>query len=109
MPTPAAKNLVAKASTTIDAPRDDVWAALVDARAIERYMFGADVVSSSRGRRTVRRTITSSRSSLSDADDGTRLVLTQDNNATEEARKHSEQNWSTMLEALKQHVEGASR
>jgi hypothetical protein len=36
-------------------------------------------------------------------------VLTQDNNATEEARKHSEQNWSTMLEALKQHVEGASR
>ncbi len=36
----------------------------------------------------------------------TRLTLTQDNNATEEEKSHSEQNWQAMLQALKKTVEG---
>lgn len=39
-------------------------------------------------------------------DEGTRLVLTQDNNATIEAMEHSEANWRTVAEALKAAVEG---
>jgi uncharacterized protein YndB with AHSA1/START domain len=33
------------------------------------------------------------------------VTLTQDNNATEEERKHSEQNWSMMLTSLKKFLE----
>lgn len=36
---------------------------------------------------------------------GTQVTLTQDGNATEEAREHSEANWQAMLDALKDHVE----
>lgn len=36
---------VAKASTTIDAPADAVWDALVDPASIKQYMFGTDVTS----------------------------------------------------------------
>jgi len=36
-------NLVAKASTTIDAPAANVWDALVNPATIKKYMFGADV------------------------------------------------------------------
>jgi len=39
------KGLVAKATTTIDAPRAHVWDALVDPKAIKHYMFGAEVSS----------------------------------------------------------------
>ena len=35
----------------------------------------------------------------------TRVVLSQDHNATEEERMHSEQNWGMMLEGLKQLLE----
>ena len=35
----------------------------------------------------------------------TQLSLTQDNNATEEARAHSEKNWGMMLAALKKFLE----
>ena len=38
------KNLIARASVTIDAPKARVWNALVDPEAIERYMFGTNVV-----------------------------------------------------------------
>jgi len=37
--------------------------------------------------------------------DGTDVTLKQNNNETEEARKHSEQNWNTMLQSLKKVVE----
>lgn len=37
---------------------------------------------------------------------GTRVSLTQDNNPTEEAREHAEKNWCTMLDGLKEYVEG---
>jgi uncharacterized protein YndB with AHSA1/START domain len=42
---------------------------------------------------------------LSDDGERTDVTLTQDNNATEEERVHSEQNWGTMLAALKELVE----
>ena len=35
----------------------------------------------------------------------TRVTLTQDRNATDEEREHSEQNWRMMLEGMKQVVE----
>lgn len=38
----------------------------------------------------------------------TRVLLAQDNNATDQARKHSESNWQTMLDALKTFVENAA-
>ncbi len=39
------KNLIARASTTIDAPNAKVWDALVNPASIKQYMFGTDVVS----------------------------------------------------------------
>lgn len=36
----------------------------------------------------------------------TRVTLTQDNNASDAARAHSEKNWNMMLTGLKQFVEG---
>jgi uncharacterized protein YndB with AHSA1/START domain len=36
---------------------------------------------------------------------GTRVVLTQDGNATEAARDHSAQTWSAMLDSLKRFIE----
>jgi uncharacterized protein YndB with AHSA1/START domain len=38
-------DLIAKAATTIGAPKDKVWEALVTPDAIKQYMFGADVES----------------------------------------------------------------
>jgi uncharacterized protein YndB with AHSA1/START domain len=37
---------------------------------------------------------------------GTRVTLVQDNNVSEEARRHSERNWATMLDGLKREAEG---
>ncbi len=39
------KNYVAKASINIDAPSKKIWEALVDPAAVQKYMFGAQVVS----------------------------------------------------------------
>jgi len=39
-------------------------------------------------------------------DDQTKVVLTQDGNATEEEKDHSAENWQGMLEGLKKLVEG---
>ena len=39
------KNLIAKASETINADSDKVWDALVDPAAIKQYMFGTNVAS----------------------------------------------------------------
>jgi uncharacterized protein YndB with AHSA1/START domain len=43
---------------------------------------------------------------LADAGDGTRLELSQDNNASDEEADHSRQNWQMMLDGLKKQVEG---
>jgi len=37
--------------------------------------------------------------------DGTKFTVTQDNNATEEAKNHSEQNWKMVLSSLKELLE----
>ena len=42
---------------------------------------------------------------LADGRSATRVALTQDNNPTEEARQHAEQNWELMLQGLKQYLE----
>ena len=42
---PTQEDRIAKASISIDAPREDVWRALVDPVAIKQYMFGTTVVS----------------------------------------------------------------
>jgi len=39
------EDLVAKASTTINAPVEEVWKALIDPELIKQYFFGVDVVS----------------------------------------------------------------
>jgi uncharacterized protein YndB with AHSA1/START domain len=39
------KKLVAKASTTIKAPVEQVWESLVDPKIIKQYMFGTNVAS----------------------------------------------------------------
>jgi len=36
----------------------------------------------------------------------TKVTLTQDNNATDKAREHSEKNWKGMLDSLKKTLEG---
>ncbi len=139
------KNLIARASTTIDAPSAKVWDALVNPASIKHYMFGTDVVSDWRqgspivwkgewqGRpyedkgvilrlepgRTLQYSHFSPLSGLPDepnnyhtvtvnlstAGNQTRVSLAQDNNATDEEREHSEQNWHMMLAGLKQFVE----
>ena len=44
--------------------------------------------------------------SLADSGGRTRVTLTQDNNPTDDARAHSEKNWTMMLDGLKKFVEG---
>ena len=135
------KNLVANASTVVDAPASKVWNALVDPAAIKQYMFGTNVSSDwKKGRkgewkgksyedkgvilqldREKRLSYTHFSPLMGKPDtpenyhtvtielslDGarTRVSLAQDNNATEEARSHSEKNWELMLAGLKRHVE----
>jgi uncharacterized protein YndB with AHSA1/START domain len=43
-----------------------------------------------------------------EGDGATKVVLTQDNNADEASRAHSEGNWRMMLESLKKEVEAGS-
>ena len=42
---------------------------------------------------------------LTAAGSGTKVTLTQDNNASDEERQHSETNWQAMLDGLRKHVE----
>ncbi len=42
---------------------------------------------------------------LAEQPNGTRVCLSQDNNATDQAREHSEKNWNLMLEGLKNLLE----
>ena len=43
---------------------------------------------------------------LSKNGDGTEVTITQDNNASEEEKAHSEKNWQTVLEGMKKLLEG---
>lgn len=42
---------------------------------------------------------------LTGGDDGTHITLSQDNNGSEDEAKHSQENWSMMLEGLKKFLE----
>ncbi len=141
-----AENLIAKASTTIDAPAAKVWRALVTPADIKHYMFGSTVTSDfqqgspitwkgewkgkpyeDKGEilqvvpeRTLRYTHFSPLAGLPDKPENyhtvtielkadgprTRVSLAQDGNDTEDARKHSAENWTKMLAGLKKLVEG---
>jgi uncharacterized protein YndB with AHSA1/START domain len=132
-------------SIVINAPKSEVWKALVTPALIKEYMFGTEVKSewrvgspiSWRGmwkgkpyedkgviqridrERVLQYTHYSPLSglpdlpenhhtvtmALQDAEPGTRVVIEQDNNPTEQARQHNEQNWKAMLAALKKILE----
>ena len=139
------KDLLAKTSLTINAPRIKVWDALVNPEAIKQYMFGTNVVTDWKegspivwngewqGKpyedkgvilkleplQTLKYSHFSPLSGLTDkpenyhtvtvelSDDElhTNVSLFQDNNPTEQDRKHSEENWSMMLAAMKKFLE----
>ena len=138
-------DLVAKVSSTVQAPVGEVWQALVTPKTIKEYMFGATVKSDWKvGSKITWKGQWKGRSyedkgeileiepqhllsyshfspltgkpdapenyhtvtiELSKQPKGTLVTLSQDNNATEEERKHSQQNWKMMLEGLKKVVE----
>jgi len=139
------QDLVAKASTTVDAPVKRVWEALVTPEIIKRYMFGAAVTSTFRagdlitwrgewkgrpyedkgkilkveperllsyshfspltGQPDVPENYHTVTIELAQDSQGTRVSLDQDGNATEDARRHAEENWRAMLGLLKKEVE----
>jgi uncharacterized protein YndB with AHSA1/START domain len=139
------QGLIAKASTTINAPAAKVWDALTNPEVIKKFMFGTEVVSDwkqgspivwkgmwegkpyqDKGvildiepQRMLRYTHFSPLSGapdvpenyhtltyeLSNEGDNTLVVLSQDNNSTEEDREHSQKMWEMMLVSLKNVVE----
>ena len=139
------KDLIARASITINAPRERVWQALVSPEAIRQYMFGTNAVSDWRegapivwkgewqGRtyedkgvilqfkpeHNLQYTHYSPLSGVPDSPENyhtvtielsgqgpqTQVTLSQDHNANDEERAHSEQNWEGVLAALKSYVE----
>lgn len=139
------EDIIARVSTTIDAPKEKVWEALITPKIIKRYMFGTDVVSDFEegskivwkgrwegklyedkgeilevspnrrlqythfspltGQKDIPENYHTVTIELSEGDKKTNVVLTQDNNPTDEAREHSEKNWSKMLEGLKNVLE----
>jgi uncharacterized protein YndB with AHSA1/START domain len=139
------KKLVAKASTTIQAPVARVWDALVDPATIKQYMFGTNVVSDFKKGSPItfkgewqgkkyedkgvildlqpQRKLAYSHYSplaglpdkpenyhnvtieLTDKGKQTLVALSQDNNADEKERDHSQKNWEMMLSGLKKLLE----
>jgi len=139
------ENIVAKVSTTVNAPPPKVWEALVTPAVIKRYMFGTTVSSSFEvgspitwkgewkgrqyedkgkvlevepgrllryshysplgGQPDVPENYHTVTIELAEESTGTRVTLEQDKNATEEARRHSEENWRAMLAGLKKEIE----
>ena len=139
------KNLIASVQTTIDAPPDKVWDALVNPGLIKKYMFGATVITDWKiGNKIVWKGEWEGKSyedkgeifeidpmeklsyshyspltgqpdipenyhkvtiTLENVGKQTKVKLTQDKNASEDAKKHSEMNWSAMLSEMKKIVE----
>lgn len=95
-----AKGLTATAMATVDAARGRVWQALVDSDTHYSPLTGKPDVPDSYHTVTV---------TLTGEGAQTRVTIAQDNNADDEARRHSEDNWNTMLGGLRKYVErGAS-
>lgn len=139
------KTLIATARTTVDAPIEEVWDALVNPDIIKKYMFGTTVISDwGEGSKIVWKGDWHGKSyedkgtilqfkpktklqyshfspltgqpdipenyhtvtiELGNKNKHTTITLTQDNNATEDAKKHAEHNWESMLEGLKNLLE----
>ncbi|MDQ6801158.1 MAG: SRPBCC domain-containing protein [Acidobacteriota bacterium] len=139
------KKLIAKASTTIQAPVAKVWDALVNPATIKKYMFGTNVVSDwkkgspitwkgewegkkyedkgvildMQPQRKLAYTHFSPLSGLPEKPENfhnvtidltgkgtqTLVSLSQDNNANEKEREHSQKNWEMMLSGLKKLLE----
>ena len=127
------KDLIAKASRTIQAPTSKVWNALVDPEAIRQYMFGTNAVSDWReGSPIIWKGVWQLKPGsmlqyshfsplsgfpetpenyhtvtieLAEEGDRTRVSLSQDHNATEQELEQSRQNWEMMLTSLKKFLE----
>lgn len=139
------RNLVAKASITINASVPRVWAALVSPAIIKQYMFGTNVVTDWKqgspivwqgmwqgkmyedkgtilkiepehvlqyshfspltGQPDMPENYHTVTVELSGHGQQTDVLLSQDNNANQEAREHSEKNWEMMLEGMKKVLE----
>lgn len=139
------KKLVAKASTTIQAPVAKVWDALVTPATIRQYMFGTTVASDFKKGSPItwkgewqgkkyedkgvildlqpKKKLAYSHFSplaglpdkpenyhnvtieLADQGSKTGVTLSQDNNANEKERDHSQKNWEMMLSGLKKLLE----
>jgi len=138
-------NFIASAETTINAPVEKVWNALINPEMIKKYMFGTIVVSDwKEGSRVtwsgewegkyyvdkgeilkikpyqqLQYTHFSPLAGIEDKPENypivtinleknekqTTISLSQNNNATREAKEHSEKNWKMMLESLKKILE----
>ncbi len=139
------EDIIARVSTTIDAPKDKVWEALVTPKIIKQYFFGTDVTSDFRvgskitwkgewegkpyedkgeireavpgellqfshlspssGEKDIPENYRIVTITLEEKNKKTKVTLTQDNNHSEQARKHSENNWQMMLDSLKKVLE----
>jgi uncharacterized protein YndB with AHSA1/START domain len=140
------EDIIARVSTTIDAPKDKVWEALVTPKIIKQYFFGTEVssdfrigskitwkgewegksyedkgeirdvqpgellqfshLSPSSGEQDTPENYHIITIELAEKNGKTNVTLTQDNNATEKSREHSEKNWKMMLESLRSLLEG---
>lgn len=138
-------SLVAKASTTINAPASRVWEALTKPELIKQYLFDTEVISDWKVGSPITykgewqgkpfedkgkilqfepgHSLVSTHWSplsgvpdspenyhtvsyrLSEKDGKTEVTITQDNNASEEEKMHSEQNWRQVLEGMKKMLE----
>jgi hypothetical protein len=112
-------NLIAKVTTTINAAGYEVWDAMVNPGPIQQVMFGSNVGKVVKAGRMLQYTSFSPLSGVAeltnryhtvtiellDAGYQTRVVVTQDRNATEEARAQAQKNWEAVLQSLKKHVE----
>ena len=143
------RKLVAKASTTIQAPATKVWEALVTPTTIKQYMFGTTVTSDFKKGSPItwkgewegkkyedkgvildlqpKKKLAYSHFSplaglpdkpenyhnvtidLADQGSKTGVTLSQDNNANEKEREHSQKNWQMMLDGLKKLMESGQR
>ncbi len=139
------KQLIAKASITINATIAKVWDALINPKMIKRYMFGTNVTSDWKegssivwkgewqskayedkgvilkieqervlqythfspfaGQPDVPENYHTVTIELSGKGKHTDVSLSQDNNASDQAREHSEKNWRMMLASLKKLLE----
>jgi uncharacterized protein YndB with AHSA1/START domain len=129
------KKFVATTTTTINAPASKVWEALTKPELIKQYLFDTEVISDWKvgspivyrgewqGKPFEDKSLVSTHWSplsgvpdspenyhtvayqLSERDGKTEVTITQDNNASEQEKSHSEQNWNQVLDGMKKLLE----